>query len=77
MAGYNDIIALKLAEDMDDFEVESEHRKKRRRRLSQRAPALAQLICDDDLQGITIVTSDDLWTNVFGPVKDVLSKALE
>ena len=59
---------------MDDFEIESEHPKKRRRRLSQRTPASARLVCDEDLRGITSLLSDDLWTNVFGVVKDTLSK---
>ena len=59
---------------MDDFEMESEHPKKRRRRLSQRTPTSARLVCDEDLRGITSVVSDDLWTNVFGSIKDTLRK---
>jgi hypothetical protein len=59
---------------MDGFEIESEHPKKRRRRLAQRSPASAQLLGAEDLRGTTSVVSDDLWTDVFGSSKDALGK---
>jgi hypothetical protein len=57
---------------MDSFETESEHPKKRRRRLSQRTPVSARVVGDEDLRGITSVVADDLWTNVFGSSKGTL-----
>lgn len=66
---YNGVIACKLTKDMDGFEIEPEHPKKRRRRLNQRTPASARLVGVEDLRGITSVVSDDLWTNVFGSIK--------
>jgi hypothetical protein len=71
---HNGVIARRLDEDMDGFETESEHPKKRRRRLSHRTPASARLVGDEDLRGITSVVSDDLWTNVFGSIKGTLNK---
>jgi hypothetical protein len=62
---------------MDGFEIESEHPKKRRRRLGQRSPAPARLLGAEDLRGITSVVSGDLWTNVFGSSKDALGKNFE
>lgn len=66
---YDGVIAYNLAEDMDGIETESEHPKKRRRRLSQRTPTSARLVGDEDLRGITGVASDDLWMNIFGSIK--------
>jgi hypothetical protein len=74
---YNGVIARKSVEDMDGFETEFEHPKKRRRRLSQRTPASARLVGDEDLRGITSVVSDDLWTNVFGFITGTLSNYLD
>ena len=71
---YDASIARKLTEEMDGFEIESEHPKKRRRRLGQRSPASARLLGAEDLRGIASVVSDDLWTNVFGSSKDDLGK---
>lgn len=54
---------------MEGFETESEHPKKRRRRLSQKTPVSARLVGDEDPRGITAVLTDELWVNVFGATK--------
>lgn len=70
---YDGVLAYDLSENMDSFETESEHPKKRRRRLSQRTPVSARLVGDEDLRGITGVASDDLWMKIFGSITGTLA----
>lgn len=70
---YDGVLAYDLTENMDSFKTESEHPKKRRRRLSQRMPVSARLVGDEDLRGITGVASDDLWMKIFGSIKGTLA----
>lgn len=55
--------------NMDGFENDLEHPKKRRRR-EHKAPASARLVGDETLRGITSVVSDDLWTELVGRTSD-------
>lgn len=63
-----------LVGNMDGFQNDLEHPKKRRRRLDHKTPASARLVGDESLRGLTSVVSDDLWAELVGGSADNLSK---